>query len=537
MIAQLVLKEIKQNSFLAKKGVVKKMTSLLSSLVLLALFIALEVILYINVYDKVNIYTDFNSSLFVVLIFALFLIGLFSAIPLIFNAFFKNEKEKIIIGTSPASTYDIIFAKSASVYLKLLIFTFTTIYPLSLAYGLKAELGFLFHCLMFFACLVIPFLLESFGSLLTIPFKEVRKFIVRYRLLSFIIMMAFLLAVAFLYGSILNLFVDLIRSDDLGAIFTTSSVETLKTIANYLYPVKNFIDFALLKEMNVNFVISLAFIIFSFVISIFIFNRYLTSYYRGGLEKVNKRKNNVYSIKISSINYALIKKELNLALNNSEGIFSYITLIILQPFLVFSVVSAVNLIFGTGNLNYISTLFPSIFLTVDVILILLFLSVINTTSSMSLTKEKNTLIIMKTMPVSYFKQLLIKISVPSILSFISFLVTMIVLVSFGEIDRVQFLFLIVIGIIFIVLLNVISLYNDLKSKGMSSFLSLLVGFVLPIVSVLVGALLSLLVEASLETFIFFISIIALNLIALSFFLVKIKSRITRLFMLYEGEAR
>ena len=196
-----------------------------------------------------------------------------------------------------------------------------------------------------------------------------------------------------------------------------------------------------------------------------------------------------------------------------------------------------NLIFGTGNLNYISTLFPSIFLTVDVILIMLFIAIINTTSSMSLIKEKNTLIIMKTLPVSYFKQLLIKISVPTILSFISFFVSILALVIFNEISLVDFAFLILVGGLSIILLNIIALYSDLKSKNKSSLLTVLISFVFPLFAVALGALLSLLVEAFLETVIFFLSIIALELIVISFFVIKIKSRVTKLFMKYEGEAR
>ena len=203
----------------------------------------------------------------------------------------------------------------------------------------------------------------------------------------------------------------------------------------------------------------------------------------------------------------------------------------------FSVVSAVNLIFNTGNLNYISTLFPAIFLTVDIILIMLFIAIINTTSSMSLTKEKNTLIIMKTLPVSYFKQLLIKISVPTILSFISYLVTILALVIFNEISYIDFAFLILVGALSILLLNLISLYNDLKSKSKSSLMTVIISFIFPLFAVGVGVLLSLLVEAEFETLVFFASIIVLEILVILFFVIKVKSRVTKLFMKYEGEAR
>ena len=536
MIARLFIKEFKQTSFLAKKGV-KKIFNLISSLLLLALFIVLEVVLYINIFDKVNVYTGFNDALFIIISFALFIAGIFSLVPITYNAFFKNSKERIILGTSPASTFDIIFAKALNIFFKSLLFTFSTIFALSVAYGVKSEADFLFFVLMFFNSIAIAILLETFAFILVIPFREIRKVISRFKIVSFIVMMIFLIALALLYGFILNLFVNLIRNDDIGSLFTTDNVELMKNVSNYLWPVSSAINLAKVNEVNLNFVIILSFIIFTGTIAIFAFNRYLTNYYQGANVFNKRKKHHIFSVKLTSIEGALIRKEFNLALSNSDGIFSYISLIILEPFLVFSVISAVNLIFNTGNLNYISTLFPAIFLTVDVILIMLFIAIINTTSSMSLTKEKNTLIIMKTLPVSYFKQLLIKISVPTILSFISYLVTILALVIFNEISYIDFAFLILVGALSILLLNLISLYNDLKSKSKSSLMTVLISFIFPLFAVGVGVLLSLLVEAEFETLVFFASIIVLEILVILFFVVKVKSRVTKLFMKYEGEAR
>ena len=145
---------------------------------------------------------------------------------------------------------------------------------------------------------------------------------------------------------------------------------------------------------------------------------------------------------------------------------------------------------------------------------------------------------MKTMPVSYFKQLLFKAMVPSIISSCSYLLTLVLLVSFGEVTWIDFLFLIVVGLLSIVLLNTFNLFNDLKSKSASSFLSMLISYVFPVVAVALGAVLSLLVDGTiLETSIFFVSIIALEIIVLLCFIVKIKSRVTNLFIRYEGEAK
>ena len=221
-------------------------------------------------------------------------------------------------------------------------------------------------------------------------------------------------------------------------------------------------------------------------------------------------------------------------LNNNDGLFSYIFLVILQPFLVYSVISSLNLIFSTGNFIYINTLFPEIYLCVDILPILLFLSVINMTSSMSLTKERQTLIIMKTIPVSFFKQVLVKLGVNFIVSLISYIATLITLIATKEISLYTFLFLIIIGTLALLCLNIISIKSDFKFKANSDLLSILVGFVFPVLYVVVATIFIIFIETS-QTEIAFLSVITiLELITLCILLIKFKSKITEQFLNYEG---
>lgn len=60
--------------------------------------------------------------------------------------------------------------------------------------------------------------------------------------------------------------------------------------------------------MNVHFTIVLAIMIFTFVIAMFAFKKYLSSYYSGAIDKKVSKNKRTYSIKLTSINGALIKK-------------------------------------------------------------------------------------------------------------------------------------------------------------------------------------------------------------------------------------
>ena len=68
-------------------------------------------------------------------------------------------------------------------------------------------------------------------------------------------------------------------------------------------------------------------------------------------------------------------------------------------------------------------------------------------------------------------------------------------------------------------------------------MAVIISFIFPLFAVGVGVLLSILVEAEFETLVFFASIIVLEILVILFFVVKVKSRVTKLFMKYEGEAR
>ena len=116
-------------------------------------------------------------------------------------------------------------------------------------YGVKSEKDFLFHVLMFFSSLGIAFLCETLGMILVLPFGELRKLISRFKIVSFILMLVFLLMAAFLYGAILNLFVNLIRNDDIGSLFTTERVDMLRNISSYLYPINSFIEFLKVNDL------------------------------------------------------------------------------------------------------------------------------------------------------------------------------------------------------------------------------------------------------------------------------------------------
>ena len=530
---KIALKEIMSLTFFNKKGY-KKYLSLATSIILMALFIFLECFLYIMIFNKVDVFIDLNYSLIIIILSIFTFIGTIYSMITCNKIFFSNKKERIILGISPVNILEVIIGKLIFVYLKTFIYFTSTFFVFALTYGIKTNLDFIYFVWMFLAIFVLSLMSTGLGILFAIPFREIVKLVIRYKLISFILIVSLIILLAVAYNLLMKLFIDLLRNASLDTLFTTQNVETLKKVANSLYPLKSVVDYALVINSGVNALIILAFSLLSILFGVFFFYFYLKNYYHNDDQAKDINKVKSKKVKLISPIQALIKKEFLLLLNNNDGLFSYIFLIILQPFLVYSVISSLNLIFSTGNFIYINTLFPEIYLCVDILPILLFLSVINMTSSMSLTKERQTLIIMKTIPVSFFKQVLVKLGVNFVVSLISYIATLITLIATKEISLYTFLFLIIIGTLALLCLNIISIKSDFKFKSNSDLLSILVGFVFPVLYVVVATIFIIFIETSQSEIVFLSVITVLELVTLGILLIKFKSKVTEQFLNYEG---
>ena len=187
---------------------------------------------------------------------------------------------------------------------------------------------------------------------------------------------------------------------------------------------------------------------------------YLSSIYN---EKENKKNNKENEPKLYSLNKALIKKELALYFEDSNSIFSFSSLLIMEPFLTVLVIQAMNTIFKTGILSYVSSFFTYLLPFIQILFIALFATFINTSASFVISREKfQGVRICKTIPVSYKKQIFIKMVVPFTLSMISLLVTVLVLMITKQISVAYGLLALLFTILLVAFLELLSISSDLK---------------------------------------------------------------------------
>ncbi len=179
--------------------------------------------------------------------------------------------------------------------------------------------------------------------------------------------------------------------------------------------------------------------------------------------QTSKEKKKTKKILLASPLKMLIKKEMDLLFKDEANLFSYTSLLILCPFLTFAVISSLNSIIY-DNLRFYSSYFPELVSGINLALILLFAGVINASASSSMSREGKALIIVKYLPISPWKQILAKIIIPIVFSFLSLLVTDIVLISTQIITLPVFFTSLFIGMILLIFSNVFGIYCDMHDK-------------------------------------------------------------------------
>jgi 4-hydroxybenzoate polyprenyltransferase len=122
-----------------------------------------------------------------------------------------------------------------------------------------------------------------------------------------------------------------------------------------------------------------------------------------------------------------------------------------------------------------------------------FTVIINQGANSYIQMEKKTIKVMKTIPVSYKKQLLVKVSIPLTLSFTSLLITLLVLVIGKVISPLTFIFSLLLVGLLLVIFEIVSLKEELSirnHKPRSYFMSNLYSYALPFIYFAVTAVIS-----------------------------------------------
>lgn len=472
-----------------EKSVLKRVLSIIITIIFVGCFVAIEVFMFTAILKKISKFNNASvafMNLFLAVISILIIISdLLRASKLLFD-----EKDIEQLSTRPVSNSSVILSKLIFLLINHYVTSIIFVYPLFVAYGTIVTKGVWFYYLAFFYP-ILSFLFEmGIGLLLVYPYYLLKRFLNKHLVVRFIVCIVVLGVGCFLYSKVLNVFTTLVASNSITSLFTTDSINRFIQMRKYEFPTNFLVDIFVEKSFkNIFPLLSISFGVFLIGCSIAIFAyNYVRNVAISGQTKKQEHR-----FKPISVNKALIKKELSIIGKNEGYTFSFTGLLIVQPFLAFLVIKSLNTIFRTGIFAYYISVVPNFIPLMDTLLLMLFTLTIASGASMYITMEAKTIKVIKTIPVKPVKQLWIKVLIPFVMSELSLIISLSVLLIGRVINGLTFGSSLVLVTILLIIYCLIALREELNirhGKSRSTVRSNLYSYLLPIIYFIVTAALS-----------------------------------------------
>ena len=463
MFLELLRKEFIERKNDEKQSIAMLVLSILLRVLLIAGFIALECFIALNLDKKIVKYSSYGSFDFLVLF--LFLMMALSIVFTMVKArgVIFNHKDSTVTLPLPIAPSTQVFSKVVYLYIESVLLGWVTSTPLLICYGATRHYIPYYYIFSGLYPLLISIFSVGISLLFALVYQQIYKLITKSDIAQFIVASVLVVTLCYLYQFILNLFLTALNDSSIGGVFSSDFVNGLHKARNYFLPVYHLMD-AVIEKTNIKagILIFLGASFLSLTLGVGITSIVYFHEIKIGDRSESKQKKGKVR-KLTTPFKALVRKEMDLLFKDEANLFSYTSLLILCPFLTFAVISSLNSIIY-DNLRFYASYFPELVSGINLTLILLFSGVINASASMSMTREGKALIVVKYLPISPLKQILAKIIIPISFSFISLLITEIVLISTGIITMPVFLSSLFIGTVLLAFSNIFGVYSDRHDK-------------------------------------------------------------------------
>ena len=467
----------------------QKIISAVFTMLLLACFVAVEWFVFRGIISKISDVAGAKESFLCVFLFVITILLTASCVMLAKKLFFDPQDVELL-SNRPVQSGQIIFSKLVFLFLVQTSAALLFEYPLFIAYGLSEGLTPMFY----FTALFYPalsFVVEAgIALLLVYPVHLITSALKNHPLIKLLIASVVMACLAYAYATVLDIFVNLVSNNGMAGLFTSGNMANLEKFKAWAFPVNLLLGVFIGKN-------SLAFLIFLLVAAlIFTIGIVYTVFSYNYVRNVNfsvKRKTKERKVKNLSVKQALIKKELLLIFGNSENIFSYTGLIVIQPFLLCMVLKSLNTAFNSGTMMYYINFIPGFVAFIDAFFVMVFSTTIASGADRFISMEAQTVKNMKTMPVNLHLQLIVKAGLPFTISFASLFISVVVLLAAGVLGFASAVFCLLLGACALALYAEVSLYEELKirrTKARNTLFSSLVSYLIPVLFAVISAILS-----------------------------------------------
>lgn len=485
----LIFKDFKLLFAGTHRNKLSKVLSILFTILAGVLFLVIEVYLFSEIFKRLKNIVGATDSYFTLFLFVISSLLTVFAILTAKKLFF-NQEDNVKLQSLPISNSKIILSKLFFLFMTMYFMNMVFTFPLFVTYGRLYGKMVMFY----FKAIFYPIFLFGFQGgvalLLVYPFKLLLDFFKKHLIVQFVVVVVIAFALTFAYSRVLNIFINLVASNNIASLFTTEAINRIKFLEKFMVPI-NFLERYFVNNSRAalfpSIAIAVGFLAAGLTVSIFAYNKFLQNVFSDS----SKKKTKEHQLKSSSVTKALIRKELVILLRNSDFIFSFTGLLMVQPLLSFLIIKSINTIFTSGSLTYYLMAVPNILAFLDIMLMMLMSAIIFQGANNYITNENKNIRLMKSIPVPFFKQLFIKVSIPLIFSVTILLISYLVLAIGRQISWASFGYGLLINLIFIITLAIISLYEELsikRNQAKNSLLSNIFTYAVPFTYFLIALL-------------------------------------------------
>lgn len=362
------------------------------------------------------------------------------AVSQINHALFAADDMRIL-SALPVGAKTLYLSKLIMIYLGQIAFALLTVLPVNLAVVIHAPQGAWFYAMTFVTCLVLPLVSIGIASILALPYHAVRSALKNRFVLNFIVVTLLTAILLFAYAMVLEAVKELLLGDDLKYFFNENVMSMIASLAAALYPANWMARFLLGQELVFSaigiVVLLIVCAVLSAVVIRFLLLRALQSRISGAPNFIGRRKT---LRKPHSPFVALLKKEFLVIFRTPNYTFSYFSVAIVMPLMVYFCMSV-------GSSLVVKLIGIQCNAELAVFLTLLFGSLANMFCTTNISRDGKMFYSVKAMPVDGRAVIFSKVLLCMIVTAVSQFLSAILLLSTGYLSAGFAFFLFVAGVL------------------------------------------------------------------------------------------
>ena len=432
---------------------------------LLVLIVYGVFIFVFNAFAQMYTQTDFGDianrayrvkELFTLGFTAIFIVNVIVGVKRLTGQLMDSRNNNIWV-YQPISAGSLFLYKLIRVYASQVVSTLCIILPMAIVLDTSSTMagGMAYYFLTATIVILLPLISCAIATLITIPYLE----IIRRISSKFVIMLCIYIAIVvlgfWLYSVFLNTLSDLIRSGDIKYVFELDTINLISSTCKYLYPSKFFTNILTRDRVFLNTTIVVVTSLIAIVVAYYLIKQLYARVIQKQLEGKDSVYTNTTRLETHSSVYALLHKEFMIVLRTPTYAFQYFAMAITLPFMVYTCSSILKTMIETLTIidcNYALAIF----------VVSIFSILTNTFCTTNISRDGKMFAIMKTLPISIEKIVGVKILFCSIVSFVSVLVSCLVLYFTGFLGIEYSFITFVIGFMFSLVQIIYATRKDMK---------------------------------------------------------------------------